>query len=57
MHPKELEKIELKDDGREAERFEAFTRKIVNVSKKDIDTKEKEYKEGKLQKKAQAKMK
>ena len=57
MDTKELEKIELKDDGHEAERFEAFTRKIVNVSKKDIDTKEKEYKEGKLQKKAQAKMK
>ena len=45
MDTKELEKIELKDDGHEAERFEAFTRKIVNVPKKDIDEKEKEYRE------------
>lgn len=47
MDKKELDKIELKNDGHEAERFGDFTKKIVNVSKEEMDAKEKEYKEKK----------
>lgn len=41
MNVNELEKIELCSDGRNAERFEALTRKIVTVPKKEIEEREK----------------
>ena len=37
---KEIEKIEIKTDGKNAERFETFTRKVISVPKAEIDRRE-----------------
>ncbi|MGB7209423.1 MAG: hypothetical protein WBD27_12235 [Pyrinomonadaceae bacterium] len=37
MNPKELKKIEMKNDGGETERFVDLARKLVAVPKKEID--------------------
>ena len=41
MNKAELKKIEMKNDGKDFERFQELARKVVNVSKKDIQTQEK----------------
>lgn len=42
--------IEMKNDGHDLERFEKLLKTVVNVPKKEIDEKEKEYKAEKDQK-------
>lgn len=40
----EINKIELIEDGKQSQRFNDLVRKVVNVPKKEIDEREKEYK-------------
>ena len=51
MNTKELNKIELKSDGHDFERFNDLVRKVVSVPKKDIEAREKAEKEKKESKK------
>lgn len=37
----EINKIELRNDGKDGKRFESMLRKVVNVSKKEIEDREK----------------
>jgi hypothetical protein len=36
VNTKELEKIEMKNDGKDSERFQKLLRKVVNTPKEDI---------------------
>lgn len=45
MNKKELEKIEMKNDGKDFERFQALARKVVNVPKEAIKKRATEQKE------------
>ena len=45
-----VKKIEMKNDGHDLDRFQALLKKVVNVPKKEIDEKEKEYQAKKNQK-------
>lgn len=47
-------KIEMKDDGKEFERFENLLREVVKVPKEEILKREKEEKERKGKRKAKA---
>ena len=44
MNTKELNKIEMKNDGNDAARFNDLVRKVVSVPKEKIDAREKEAK-------------
>lgn len=47
-------KVEMKNDGKEFERFEDFVRQIVKVPKDEILKREKEEKQKKVERKAKA---
>jgi len=51
MNKKELEKIEMKNDGKDFERFQELARKVVNVPKEELDRREAEYKKRRAQQK------
>jgi hypothetical protein len=38
MNTKELKKIEMKNDGKDSDRFDTLLKKVVSVPKKDIQT-------------------
>ena len=52
---KDKKKIELKNDGKEFERFDEFLTELVKVPKDEILRREKEEKEKNKQRKAKAK--
>lgn len=43
MNTEELEKIEIKKDGKNAERFESLLRTVVNVPREEIQKREAMY--------------
>lgn len=47
MNKKELEKIEMKNDGKDFERFQELARKVVNVPKEELKKREQDYRDRK----------
>ncbi|MBK8466880.1 MAG: hypothetical protein IPL32_13710 [Chloracidobacterium sp.] len=47
MNKKELEKIEMKNDGKDQERFKTLLKQVVNVPKKELKKREQDYKDRK----------
>lgn len=51
--PKHKDAVELIEDGKQSERFEAMTKKLVSVPKKELDRRLEEEKRRKIREKSQ----
>ena len=50
MDIKTLKKIEMKNDGKDYERFESLVKQVVSVPKKELDRREAKYQAEKAKK-------